>query len=77
MRRSNKSSEKKRDAQLPVPWWLLTVPLVLVVLALVALKNGQPEVLWMGLYLLGALIFAYLYLRMIRVWRQRQARRKP
>jgi hypothetical protein len=71
------SDKNRQEHGLPVPHWLIAIPLVGVMLAAVLFASGDPGPLSVGIFILSACVLGYLYLYMIAVWRRRRNSYKP
>jgi hypothetical protein len=60
---------------LPVPQWLIAIPVIGAVLAAILFVSGDPGPLSVGIFILSVGLLMYLYFYMIGIWQRR--RRKP
>jgi hypothetical protein len=66
--------DKIDEPALPVPRWLIALPLIGTILAAIMIAGSGPGPLTLGIFFISIFVAGYLYFYMINVWRARAAR---
>lgn len=62
----------QQEHGLPIPQWLIAIPLVCAVLAAILFVSSNPGPLSVAIFILAVCVLIYLYMYMIAIWRRRR-----
>ena len=62
---------KSQEPALPVPRWLIALPVVCALVAAIVIASIGPGPVLLAIFFVAIFVAGYLYFYMIGVWRQR------